>query len=140
MNILKIKTEKRKLGDFGEKAAAKYLKKNGYKILERNYAPIDHEIDIIASKENMIAFVEVKTRTIGNESSIEPRPASSVTREKQQSIIKAAKFYSSYNPSNKKKRFDIIEVYVNQKTNKYSVADIKHLEGTFNLNTAFDRH
>ncbi len=137
MNILKIKTPKRTLGDYGEKMACKYLKKHGYKILKRNYAPNDTEIDIIASKKDILSFIEVKTRTIGTENPKEPRPASSVDQKKQRSIIKAAKYYIAYNPTDKKKRLDIIEVYVNKNNQKYCVAEIKHLENTFNINTAF---
>ena len=95
MEILKVNTERRKLGDFGEKAAAKALKKDGYRILERNYAPEDAEIDIIAEKDGVTAFVEVKTRhkSDADASRIEPRPASAVTPKKQRAIIGAAKVY-----------------------------------------------
>ncbi len=139
MKILEIKTEERLLGNYGEKMAARHLKKSGYKILERNYVADGHEIDLIASKNDIIAFVEVKTRTIGKENPNEPRPASGVNVKKQQSIIRAAKYYSAYNPSDKRKRLDIVEVYVNQNNSKYSVAEIKHLENAFNINTAFPK-
>lgn len=137
MHILKIKTKKRLLGDFGEKAARRHLKRTGHKIIRKNFVADSHEIDIIAEDKETQIFVEVKTRTLGKEHPNEPRPASSVDSKKQRSIIKAARFYTAYNPTPKKKRFDIIEVYVNQNNDKYSVAEIKHLKGTFNLNTAF---
>ena len=54
---------KRKFGIIGEKIAQKYLKNNGYKIIENNYYTRNGEIDIIANKEKYIVFVEVKTRT-----------------------------------------------------------------------------
>ncbi len=54
MNILKIFTEKRIIGNIGEDAVVKYLKKNHYKILERNYVMGDHEIDIIAENDEYI--------------------------------------------------------------------------------------
>ena len=137
MHILKIKTEKRILGDFGERAARRFLRRAGYKIVKKNFIANSHEIDIIATDRETLAFIEVKTRTIGKIYPNEPRPASSVDTEKQRSIIGAARLYTAYNPTPKKKRFDIIEVYVNQNNGKYSVAEIKHLKGTFNLNTAF---
>ena len=137
MNILKIRTEKRRLGNYGERAARRFLRKNGYRISERNFVADSHEIDIIAEDKETLVFVEVKTRTVGNENANEPRPASSVTPEKQRGIIKAARFYTAYKPSKKKKRFDIIEVYVNQNNGKYTLAEVKHLKNTFNLNTAF---
>ncbi len=136
MNILKIKTEKRTLGSYGEKRAARYLKRHGYKILEKNYCPYDHEIDIIASKGDILAFIEVKTRTIGRENPKEPRPASSVDPEKQRGIISTAKIYIAFHPTNKKKRMDIMEVYVKHKKRRYTVAEIKHLENAYNVNTS----
>ena len=137
MNILKIKTKKRLLGDYGEKVARRYLRKNGYRIIKKNFVADENEIDIIATDKTTEVFVEVKTRTVGIENPNEPRPASAVDQKKQRGIIKAARFYTAYNPSNKRKRLDIIEVYVNPNNKKYSVADIKHLKNTFNLNTAF---
>lgn len=137
MNILKIRTPKMELGALGEKMATRYLKRNRYKIVERNFVADGHEIDIIAKDKDTLAFVEVKTRTVGHENPNEPRPASSVDEKKQRGIIKAARFYAAYNPCDKKKRFDIIEVYVNSKNGKYTLAEIKHLKNTFNLNTAY---
>ena len=137
MQILKIKTEKRRLGDFGERAARRYLRRHGYRIIKKNFVADSHEIDIIAADKEALVFVEVKTRTLGNENPNEPRPASSVTPEKQRGIIRAASYYAASNPINKKKRFDIIEVYADSSNGRYSVAEIKHLKNTFNLNTAF---
>ena len=138
MDILKIKTEKRLLGDYGERAARRFLRRNGYRIVKKNFVADSHEIDIIAKDKETLAFVEVKTRTIGKDNPNEPRPASAVTAEKQRGIIRAAGFYTAYNPIKLKKRFDIIEVYVNHINGRYSVAEIKHLKNTFNLNTAFN--
>ena len=137
MQILKIKTEKKQLGTLGEKMARRYLKRNGYKIKAKNFVADGHEIDIIAEDKEVLAFIEVKTRTLGHENPNEPRPASSVDAQKQRGIIKAARFYSAYSAVKKKKRFDIIEVYVNHKNGKYGLAEIKHLKNTFNLNTAY---
>ena len=139
MKILEIKTVKRLLGNFGERAACRYLKRNGYRIVKRNFVADSHEIDIIASNKDTLVFVEVKTRTIGKESPNEPRPASSVTPEKQRAIISAAKMYAAFNPTNKKKRFDVIEVYIKDNLKRKRVAEIKHLVNTFNVNTAFPK-
>lgn len=56
-----MKTFRRKTGDKGERIATKYLKKKGYKIIERNYLEKCGEIDIIALKDDILHFVEVKT-------------------------------------------------------------------------------
>ena len=135
MKILEILTPKRLIGNIGERAAARRLRQDGYKILEKNYTALDAEIDIIAMKDGTVAFVEVKTRTLGHEDAREPRPASAVNPEKQRRIIKCSKAFMSANYKIKAKmRFDIIEVFLDE--NK-RVAEIKHLISAFNYNTAF---
>ena len=136
MNILKVLTERRVTGNFGEGEAAKLLKKKGYKILAKNHVEGDGEIDIIAADSEFTVFVEVKTRKYGVDNPVEPRAASSVTPEKQRRIIKAAKTYLAYNPTGKKVRFDVIEVYYDTDGAKRRVREINHLESAFDLNTA----
>ena len=123
-------------GNFGEGEAARLLKKKGYKILAKNHVEGDGEIDIIAADSEFTVFVEVKTRKYGVDNPVEPRAASSVTPEKQRRIIKAAKTYLAYNPTDKKVRFDVIEVYYDTDGAKRRVREINHLEGAFDLNTA----
>ena len=53
----------KKLGTEGERMAEQYLVGKGYKILERNYRAGRSEIDLIATKEDVLVFVEVKTRS-----------------------------------------------------------------------------
>ena len=137
MKILEILTPKRITGNFGEAAAARLLKKKGYKILERSYVHDGHEIDIIAESKDTVVFVEVKARTVGFENPKEPRPASAVNAKKQQAIITAARGYLPFCPKDKKKRFDIIEVYVSDDGRKKRVAEIKHLENCFTKSTAY---
>ena len=64
MNILKILTPKRIVGNVGERAARRYLRRHGYKILETNLVSGDNEVDIIARRKNVIAYVEFKTRNV----------------------------------------------------------------------------
>lgn len=54
-------TDKRRLGDIGENIACMFLEKRGFEILDRNYLRKWGEIDIIAKKNNVIHFVEVKS-------------------------------------------------------------------------------
>ena len=133
MKILEILTEKRQIGTIGEIAAVKHLKKNRYKILRKNYVALEYEIDIIAENKDAIVFVEVKTRTIGKQNDNEPRPASAVTPEKQRKIISTAKFFIGTRRTAKKLRFDIIEVYLDDKR---TVQSLCHIESAFNYNTA----
>lgn len=133
MRILNVETEKRRTGDVGEALAVKFLRKNGYKILRKNYVGLGYEVDIIAENREFVIFVEVKTRSVGKEDAKEPRPASAVTPTKQGKIILAAKWFRGEYFKKRMMRFDIIEVYIDE--NKKPVK-INHLEGAFNANTA----
>ena len=133
MKILEIFTEKRQIGNIGEIAAAKHLKKNNYKILKKNYVAVGYEIDVIAENKDTTVFVEVKTRTIGKLDPKEARPASAVTPEKQRKIISTAKYFLGTHNSKKRIRFDIIEVFLDDKK---SVKNLCHIESAFNYDTA----
>ena len=100
---------KRKFGIIGEKIAQKYLKNNGYKIIENNYYTRNGEIDIIANKEKYMVFVEVKTRT--NEKYGKPSEAVNKTK-KLHMRRSAAIFLRENNFSKFIIRFDVIEVYM----------------------------
>lgn len=121
MLFLKTKT----IGNFGENEAEKFLRKNGYKILERNYTTKLGEIDIIAQKDNYICFVEVKTRS--NENYGTPRDA--VNYHKQKKIISVANYYMLTKNKDMFLRFDVIEVVVNK--DKTRVEKIEHIEDAF---------
>ena len=133
MKILEILTEKREIGNIGERAAARLLRRTGYKILARNYVSVGHEIDIIATDKFHTVFVEVKTRTLDENGEYSTRPAAAVTPEKQRAIIATAKAYLAYNRSGRRVRFDIIEIYLDKRK---KVQRMLHIESAFNLNTA----
>jgi putative endonuclease len=73
----------------GEEIATNYLKNKGYKIIERNFRKGYGEIDIVATFQNTLIFVEVKTRT----SSLYGGAIESVTYHKIKSLTKTAQFY-----------------------------------------------
>jgi len=54
-----------KTGNIGESKAAEYLKGIGYSVVEKNYRHKRNEIDLIVKKDELLVFVEVKTRTSG---------------------------------------------------------------------------
>jgi putative endonuclease len=99
-------TARKKLGNAGEAKAAHYLKKQGYKILKRNYRCPFGEVDIVAQKGDMVAFIEVKTRT----SDAFSRPADAVGYERRQRYVRSAKYWFAGRVMDVNVRFDIIEV------------------------------
>ena len=114
--------EHNELGKLGEELAVEFLRKNGYEILETNWTFQKAEIDIIAQKENILAVVEVKTR-----SSLEfGLPQDFVKPKKIQLLVKAINEYVVSKNLDVEVRFDIIAVH---KENK-SFA-IEHLKDAF---------
>jgi len=84
--------KEKSLGQLGEEIATKYLSKKGYKILDRNYRKPWGEIDIIAEREGVIVFVEVKTVKINQEEE-NPLPEENVNFFKKNRLIKTADTY-----------------------------------------------
>ena len=98
---------RKNVGDIGENFAAGLLENSGYQIIERNYITRAGEIDIIALKDGVIHFVEVKTRN-GNQYGY---PSESVTTAKQRKIRKSAEIYlQSRRMTWQKVSFDVYEI------------------------------
>ena len=117
-------------GRVGEKAAAKLLRKNKYKIINKNLHVSHNEIDIIAENKEYIVFVEVKTRSVRDENDYGFFvPSQSVTKQKRQRTITAARAFLSKYKKLRQPRFDVIEVYLNKDTNK--VIKINHIINAF---------
>lgn len=120
-----------RIGRAGEKAAAKHLKKQGYRILARNCHLGKNELDIIAANKETIAFVEVKARSFDTaEESLAVRPAVAVDLGKRQRTLQAARAYLLQNPSKKAPRLDVIEVYL-LRGKKYKLLALNHIENAF---------
>ncbi len=110
------------LGKFGEEMAVAFLQQNGYVILETNWTFQKAEIDIIAQKENVMAVVEVKTR-----SSIEfGLPQDFVKPKKIQLLVKAVNEYVITHDLDVEVRFDIMAIY--KEENDYKM---EHIEDAF---------
>ena len=119
-------------GDEAEEFAAKYLKKNGYKIIERNFRSSRNETDIIAEDDTYIIFVEVKARRVSESLSRFDRPAAAVTYEKRQRLLASARGYLSAHLTSKRPRLDIIELYIKSDgpINKHNT-EVKHIMNAF---------
>lgn len=115
----------KEIGDFGEKVAEDYLIEMDYLILEKNYRLKFGEIDIIASKDDVIVFVEVKTR----KSNLFGEPSEYVDRKKQERVRKTAMVYADV--ENTDMRFDVIEVFYEKKYGELFVVKVNHIENAF---------
>ena len=119
------------IGRIGERAAAKFLRKNRYKIINKNIHLSHNEIDIIAEDKEYVVFVEVKTRSvadhIGEASAFVPSQA--VTKDKKQRTVTAARAFLARYKKTRQPRFDVIEVYLNK--DNYKVIKINHIINAF---------
>lgn len=121
-------------GRLGEEETARRLLGQGYTILSRNYRSPYGEIDLIAAKDTILAFVEVKTRSPGALGS----PGAAVDARKQRRILKTALCFLEEHPSPLQPRFDVAEVLLAQKGSS-RIAAYNYLEGAFTADeTIFD--
>ncbi len=130
------KKKNEKVGVLGEKMAVKFLKRRGYKILERNFQNKKGrrlgEIDIIAKAKNNrneeeIVFVEVKTRVVKNK--FENPPEENIRHQKLYKLQKIAEFYIQKNKLWKQSyRFDAVSITLSA---DFKDAKIKHLKSIF---------
>ena len=104
--------KKTELGAWGEDRAAALLEQEGYRIRGRNFRCRFGEIDLIAEKENVLAFVEVKLR----KSSRHGEAREFVTASKQQKLRTTASFYLAGHAWAQacQPRFDVLEIYAPQ--------------------------
>lgn len=106
-------------GKKSETKAVLFLKKHGYKILETNFKNKIGEIDIIAEKDGVIVFIEVKNRSTYRFG----RPIEAVDFRKQNKIKKVAEIYLMIkNKYYNDVRFDVVEV---------SNDNLEHIENAF---------
>lgn len=108
MTVSKLNLE---LGNSGEDIAVDLLRRNGYRIITRNFRTKSGEIDIIAWEADTICFVEVKTR----QSLKVGFPEESVTPKKQRHASRAALlFLKNHNLLGKRARFDVVSVLLSE--------------------------
>lgn len=118
---MKSKQNNKKKGDSGEKQAEEYLKSIGLRIIGRNFATDVGEIDLIATDDITLIFVEVKTRT----DSAYGYAAESVSSHKQMKISQvAAQYIKKFSLFDVPVRFDVVEIYLND-------GQINHIEDAF---------
>lgn len=129
IEIEDVITEKRKKGDEGEEIAFSYLKKNGYKILERNYSNKFGEIDIVSQKDKTVVFVEVKSQ---EEPVGDLYPERNVDWRKQRKLIRTAEYYLIKNkyPDDTSWQIDVIGVELNTASRR---ANLRHLKNAVSL-------
>lgn len=107
-----IARDRRWIGEYGERVAVDFLRASGHRILKRNFkGPRRGEVDIIARKDRLLLFVEVKTRRCD----AKIRPLDAVDKSKQQLIERGANAWLKLlKTRNLPWRFDVIEILVEE--------------------------
>ena len=118
-------TDTKELGRYGETQAERYLRRLGYRTVEKNFSCRFGEIDLIVCDRQYIVFVEVKLRK--NADFAEAREF--VTHAKQQRIITAASLWLSRHETELQPRFDVVEVYA--PGGLFGRPEIHHIEDAF---------
>ena len=121
--LSKMMYSKKEKGNLGENIAANYLIQNGYEILKRNWRYSYSEIDIIAQKDAMIIFLEVKTRQADSFTGDVPL----VTRKQEYALWRGAEAYMMENEYAGEVRFDTIFILLQHDGS----LSIEHLEDSF---------
>jgi len=120
-----MKSDNKKTGKIGEDIAIDFLKKKGYKIIERNYNCVFGEVDIVALDSGNIVFVEVKSRR----SEYFGDPTDAVDFNKQKKISKIALNYlNEKRLDNHDARFDVIAIKLSPSGNT-----VELIENAFEL-------
>ncbi len=102
-----MKDKRKRLGNRGEEIAEVFLKKAGYRIVERNFRSPFGEVDIVAEDRGCIVFVEVKTRSNLSYG----LPAESIGVKKRHKISLVASYYlKSKNIKQRDSRFDVVSI------------------------------
>ena len=110
----------RRLGDRGERAAAKFLRRAKIRVILRGYRTPQGEIDLVARDGDTLVFVEVKTRRQGD-------PAEAVTLEKQRRLTLAAlHFLKKHRLLEQKCRFDVMAIVWPDDRKAPTIEHIRH--------------
>ena len=123
------------IGRIGEAYAAKFLKKQGYRILDKNKHQSHNEIDLIVTDRQYLVFVEVKARSVDENLYLAyGSPASAVDRPKKKRTVQAAQAYLATcreREQRKQPRMDVIEVFLHKDTHK--LLKINHIINAFGV-------
>jgi len=112
------------LGSRGERLAARFLKRQGFHLIVRNYKCVAGEVDLICSREDLIAFIEVKSRTSADAQ--DPQEAARTVQWRR--IERAARYFLlQYPVKNRTYRFDLVTVIYPGKGSPV----LEHFEGAY---------
>ena len=122
-----MSTARQALGKVGERVAERWLERHGWRIIDRRFRNGHRDIDLVAEREGLVAFVEVKTRTgegFGD-------PVEAVHWRKQRELVRSADVWiDRHGPPGAMYRFDVLGVIVDGNRVR-----VRHVEDAFSVTT-----
>ncbi len=123
-------TPKQQTGETGEEVAVKHLVKHSFEIIDRNYRKKWGEIDIVAKKNKILHFIEVKTVNVSHETNIEShQPEENIHFWKRQRLARAIKTYLLENKVSDETEWqvDAIAVFLNFKIRRAKIRTTENI-------------
>ena len=112
-------------GALGETVAARWLAQHGYTVLARRWRSGHRDVDVIAERDGIVAFVEVKTRAAMEFGD----PVEAVGARKQRSLVRSAReWLARHGNGTREYRFDVIGVLLKERK-----VWIRHIESAFTV-------
>lgn len=133
MDKSKSKTDKQKVGEVGENVACRFLVKQGFEVIERNYWKKWGEIDVIVKKDSILHFIEVKTVSCENLDSVTHetdayKPEDNVHPWKLKRLFRTIQTYLLEKVSDDPDwQFDIIAIYLDMKSKKAKISFLEDI-------------
>lgn len=124
--------EHNEIGKIGENITETFLKMNDFKIIERNYRTKSGEIDIIAEKDSVLRFIEVKSvkvRDFAGSGMLNIQPEDNLTWSKWKKLVKTIDIYLAHKEISytKKYQVDLACVYINTETRQGRVTLLENI-------------
>lgn len=118
-----------KIGELGEKICTKYLREIGFTLIELNYTKKSGEIDIIAEKNDILHFIEVKSVQLKYVSYETYNPAENLTKSKYAKILKTTNVYLDENSVSHETKWqiDLYCVFINRDSGKHKINRIENI-------------
>ena len=126
------RTARQETGESGERAAERFLRRHGHRVLERNVRYPRGEVDLVTLERasGAVCFVEVRSRTVGDGEGEIVSPEESVTTAKRRRIIAAARqFLAKRRITDRVVRFDVVTVRFDGRDRRRP--DVRYYPGAF---------
>lgn len=127
-HVAPMSAARQRFGELGERIAARWLRRQGWRIIAHRFRSGRRDVDLIVEREGVVAFVEVKARR-GSQFG---DPVEAVTWRKQRELIRSANVWiDRFGAPGRSYRFDVVGVLMDSE-----LVRVRHVENAFSLSTS----